>query len=344
MSQTLNQQFCHVDTRVIDCGANLEQLKKLPDKCIDLVYLDPPCEADGTFKEFWKEFREKLAFEDCAESTQAYTNFMRPRCVELARVLKPSGSFYYHCDWDAKHYIRVMLDPILGKSNFINEEIWQRQSGSHDVTHGSKRLGRAHGVLLLYSGDAKCYYEHLYRPEDEGSAEKLYINVEAETGRRYRHGNLVAQGKAASSKTKRAYEFLGLMRDWRYSKEDMQTLHDTGLIIQEKYGAEPHYKLYMDEIAGVSIPPVWDDIELLHPHGEEHLAYPTQEPLKLLERILEIALDDEGDDDVDLHGGCGTSLVAALNSEQQWIGIGHFTNDPPLQKESAPIGVSTGAA
>jgi adenine specific DNA methylase Mod len=40
---------------------------------------------------------------------------MRPRCVELARVLKKTGSFYYHCDWHASHYVKVMLDQIFVK-------------------------------------------------------------------------------------------------------------------------------------------------------------------------------------------------------------------------------------
>ncbi len=48
-------------TRVTDCGENLEQLKKLPDKCIDLVYIDPPSDSNGTFMEFWREYRDKLA-------------------------------------------------------------------------------------------------------------------------------------------------------------------------------------------------------------------------------------------------------------------------------------------
>ena len=39
---------------------------------------------------------------------------MRPRCVQIARVLKKTGSFYYHCDWHASHYVKVMLDQIFG--------------------------------------------------------------------------------------------------------------------------------------------------------------------------------------------------------------------------------------
>ena len=44
---------------------------------------------------------------------------MRSRCVQLAGVLKPTGSFYYHCDWHASHYVKVMLDQIFGENNFF---------------------------------------------------------------------------------------------------------------------------------------------------------------------------------------------------------------------------------
>jgi hypothetical protein len=93
-----------VDTRVVYCGDNLEQLKKLPDACIDLIYIDPPFNSNRNYEVFWGETKEKRAFEDRHASTQAYIDFMRPRCVELARVLKPTGSFYYHCDWHASRY------------------------------------------------------------------------------------------------------------------------------------------------------------------------------------------------------------------------------------------------
>jgi len=76
-----------VDTRVIYCGDNLEQLKKLPDHCVDLVYIDPPFNSNRNYEVFWGETKEKRAFDDRHASTQAYIEFMRPRCVELHRVL-----------------------------------------------------------------------------------------------------------------------------------------------------------------------------------------------------------------------------------------------------------------
>ena len=73
-----------VDTRVVYCGDNLEQLQKLPDACVDLIYIDPPFNSNRNYEVFWGETKEKRAFEDRHASTQAYIEYMRPRCVELA--------------------------------------------------------------------------------------------------------------------------------------------------------------------------------------------------------------------------------------------------------------------
>ncbi len=113
-----------LDTRVIYCGDNLEQLAKLPDACVDLIYIDPPFNSNRNYEVFWGETKEKRAFEDRHESTRAYIDYMRPRCVQLARVLKKTGSFYYHCDWHASHYVKVMLDQIFGE-NILR---WQRRA------------------------------------------------------------------------------------------------------------------------------------------------------------------------------------------------------------------------
>ena len=55
------------------------------------------------------------------EIATLYIDYMRPRCVQLARVLKRTGSFYYHCDWHVSHYVKVMLNQIFGKNNLQDE-------------------------------------------------------------------------------------------------------------------------------------------------------------------------------------------------------------------------------
>jgi len=309
-----------VDTRVIYCGDNLEQLRNLPDACVDLIYIDPPFNSNRNYEVFWGETKEKRAFEDRHESTRAYIEYMRPRCVEMARVLKKTGSFYYHCDWHASHYVKMMLDEIFGESNFVNEIIWKRQSSHNDAKQGSKHLGRVHDSIFLYSGGDEYKFNHLYAPYDEAYLEKAYRHIEAETGRRYRLGDITAPGGAAPSKGNPHYEFLGVSRYWRYSKENMEELYKQGRIIQTKPGTVPAYKRYLDEGKGVPIGSVWDDINPIHSSDAERLGYPTQKPIKLLERILEIS-SNENDIVLDAFCGCGTALVAAQKLKRQWIGI-----------------------
>jgi DNA modification methylase len=310
-----------IDTRIIHCGDCLDQLRQLPDDCIDLCYIDPPFNSNRNYEVFWGETKELRSFEDRHESTKAYIEYMRPRCVEIARVLKETGSFYYHCDWHASHYVKVMLDQILGEGKFINEIIWKRQSAHNDAKQGSKHLGRVHDTIFLYGGgDADYYFKHLYRPYDEEYLEKFYKHVEPGTGRRYQLGDLGAPGGAAPAKGNPYYEFLGVSRYWRFSREKMQELYDQGLIVQTKPGTVPRFKRYLDEGKGVPIGSIWDDIRSIQSQDVERLGYPTQKPLKLLERILEIS-SKPNDIVLDAFCGCGTALVAAQQMGRQWIGI-----------------------
>jgi DNA modification methylase len=83
---------------------------------VDLIYIDPPFNSNRNDEVFWGETKEKRASggEDRHASTTsggAYIDDMRPRCVELARVLKKTGSFYYHCDWHASRPMRTTPCP-----------------------------------------------------------------------------------------------------------------------------------------------------------------------------------------------------------------------------------------
>src|SRR6267143_2135625 len=155
-----------VDTRVIYCGDNLDQLRKLPEACVDLIYIDPPFNSNRNYEVFWGETKEKRSFKDRHESTKAYIEYMRPRCVELHRVLKKTGSFYYHCDWHASHYVKVMLDQIFGENQFVNEVVWKRQTSHNDAKQGSRHFGRLHDTIFLYVKSEAYISNHQYGPLD----------------------------------------------------------------------------------------------------------------------------------------------------------------------------------
>src|SRR6266404_4572913 len=141
------RQSALLDTRIIYCGDCLDQLRKLPAACVDLIYIDPPFNSNRNYEVFWGETKEKRSFEDRHESTKAYIDYMRPRCVELHRVLKKTGSFYYHCDWHASHYVKVMLDQIFGENQFQNEIVWKRSSAHSDSTS----YGANHDTIFFYT-------------------------------------------------------------------------------------------------------------------------------------------------------------------------------------------------
>jgi site-specific DNA-methyltransferase (adenine-specific) len=306
-----------VDTRVIFCGDNLEQLKKLPDACIDLIYIDPPFNSNRNYEVFWGETKEKRAFEDRHASTHAYIEFMRPRCVELARVLKKTGSFYYHCDWHASHYVKVMLDQIFGQNNFQSEIVWHRTQAKGLALTG---FPNNHDTIFYYGGGGELAFNRPYNPYDQD-------NLDEKTAGKYSHrdphGRLYQLSDLTNPNPNRpnlTYEFLGHTKVWRWTKERMQEAYQAGIVVQPSPGAVPRMKRYLDEQEGRPIDTVWTDIPPINSQAKERLGYPTQKPLALLDRIVR-ASSNENDIVLDAFCGCGTALVAAQNLKRQWIGI-----------------------
>jgi DNA modification methylase len=242
---------------------------------------------------------------------------MRPRCVELARVLKKTGSFYYHCDWHASHYVKQMLDQIFGENQFINEIIWKRSSAHSDAKQGRKAFGVITDSIFFYGKGDLATWNAQFTSYNEEYLARDYRRID-ETGRRYRIDNI--QGPGGAAKGNPFYEVMGVKRYWRYSKARMDELIKEGRIIQTKPGAVPQYKRYLDEMPGIPLQNLWDDIPIINNRSAEYLGYPTQKPLKLLERIIK-ATSNENDIVLDAFCGCGTALVQAQLMKRQWIGI-----------------------
>ncbi len=302
-----------LDTRIIYCGDCLDQLQKLPDGCVDLIYIDPPFNSNRNYEVFWGETREKRAFADRHASTQAYIEYMRPRCVELSRVLKKTGSFYYHCDWHADGYVRVMLDQILGENNFRSGIVWRRTNAKGLAFKG---FPNNHDTVFYYTGPDGFTWNRQFTEYDPEYVAKFYRFIEEGTGRRYRLSDLTNPNPNRPNLT---YEWKGHKRVWRWTKERMQEAHDKGIIHYSSTGLAAQ-KRYLDEMQGQPIDTVWDDIPPVQAQADERLGYPTQKPLALLDRIIK-ACSNPNDIILDAFCGCGTALVAAENLGRQWIGI-----------------------
>ena len=341
-------------------GDNLVILREyIPSESIDLVYLDPPFNSNRNYNVLFKDEHgteseaQIEAFEDTwhwnfeAEHTysellteapdhvakmieslrdfigdnqmMAYLVMMAARLLELHRVLKRTGSLYLHCDPTASHYLKIILDTIFDPHNFRNESIWRRTTSKGLM---SRRLARNHDVILSYQmsdtstwNDDAVFTAYDLDDLDEKTAGK-YRHRDAD-GRLYELKDLTNPNPDPPNLT---YEFLGITKVWRWTRERMQAAYDAGLIVQPRPGAVPRYKRYLDELRGKPLADVWTDIDPINSQAKERLGYPTQKPEALLERIIRLATHP-GDVVLDPFCGCGTAIAAAQKLGRKWIGI-----------------------
>lgn len=341
-------------TNVLYYGDNVEILRKyMPDNSIDLIYLDPPFSSKRDYNIIFKEASGELsaaqikAFSDtwhwdkAAEDTYqdiivngppkaaklidatvgglgrndvtAYLVMMMTRLIELRRVLNDTGSLYLHCDPTASHYLKMVLDAVFGPQNFRTEIIWRRQNAKGLAY---TRFPNNHDTILYYVKGSGFTWNRQYAPHGGDYVDTFYRYVD-DQGRRYRLDNLLNPNK---DRPNLEYDFLGVTRVWRWTKERMQKALQNGLIVQTKPGNVPMLKRYLDEQEGFPVDSLWTDIQPIAGQAKERLGYETQKPLALVERIIKASSNEE-DVVLDPFCGCGTALVAAQKLNRKWIGI-----------------------
>lgn len=251
----------------------------------------------------------------------AYLVMMAARLVELHRVLKPTGSLYLHCDPTASHYLKIILDTIFGVQNFRNEIIWKRSDAHNDTKQGAKQFGRIHDVLFFYTISSDWTWNPIYTPLSDSTQNTWYKHIEEETGRRYNKADLTAAKPGGDT----LYEWKGVKppsgRYWAYSREKMEQMERDGRIVYSASG-KPYMKRYLDDSLGTPLQDLWVDIDMIRgiTNNNERLGYPTQKPLALLERIIEVS-SNPGDVVLDPFCGCGTAIAAAQKLGRKWLGI-----------------------
>ncbi len=323
---------------------------------VDLVYLDPPFNSQATynllfrsptgmdsqaqieaFEDTWHWAVEaEAAFDEVMQSgnthaadllramrsflgendMMAYLTMMAVRLNELRRVLKESGSLYLHCDPTASHYLKLLLDAIFGAKRYHNEIKWKR-THAHGDSKG--RFANVTDVLLFYSkSDTRTFLRQTvgYEPE---YVEKYYTGKDPD-GRRYQLVSL----RSPKPRPNLTYDYKGVkphQNGWAVKRVKMEQLDREGrLHFPDKPGQTIREKYYLDEMPGVPVTDLWDDIPPINSQAQERLGYPTQKPVALLERIL-LASSNVGDVVLDPFCGCGTAVHAAQKLDRQWIGI-----------------------
>jgi len=296
-------------------GDNLEILKQIDSESIDLIYLDPPFFSNRNYEVIWGDEGEIRSFVDrWSGGMDHYISWLKERVGQMHRVLKNTGSVFLHCDWHADAYIRVdILDKIFGPNNFRNEIIWKR---TNSKGLAFTRMPQNHDSIFYYSKSEKVTFNLQYLPHGEKYLSDFYKYTEPETGRIYRLADLTNPNKDRPNLT---YEFLGVTRVWRWTRERMEEAYKKGIVVQSKPGAVPALKRYLDEQEGTPLDDCWLDIINVQ-SGKEKIGYPTQKPESLIERIILMA-SNEGDTIMDPFIGGGTTAAVADKLNRRWIGI-----------------------
>ncbi len=137
-----------------DC---LNVLKSISDETVDLIYLDPPFFTQKK-QRLSSSAGKKYEFSDVWESRSEYLDYICIRLAEMKRILKKSGSIFFHCDTTASHYLRVLLDDVFGEANFRSEIIWSYKRWSNS----KKGLLPNHQTIFFYSKTANYKFNTIY--------------------------------------------------------------------------------------------------------------------------------------------------------------------------------------
>ncbi len=328
-----------------DCLNVLQDEVALPTDSADLIYLDPPFNSNSRynlpFKGKYKTAKPVEAFHDTwhwgqaeedllakfkdgpstrfiadliriaqftnpakgrrSSSLAAYLTNMAARLIPMKRVLKPTGTIVLHCDPVANSYLRILLSAVFGGDRYRNEVIWSY--GGRGAKSIANQFPRNHDHLLVYGASEEV------TPYNQQFLIESYPIDELPS-----HIKLEEDGTPFKTSPR-----------GDYTDQSISQLEEQGRIYRTKTGnIRVKYHLERDGEAVFEpklVGTVWTDIpDMMHAPQEEKLGYPTQKPVRLLDRVVS-AFSNPGDLVIDPFCGCGTTLHAAEKLGRRWIGI-----------------------
>jgi DNA modification methylase len=268
---------------------------------LKLIYIDPPFDVGADFSmdieigndTFTKKpnILEEIAYRDTwGKGADSFIAMIYERLVLMRDLLAEDGSIYVHCDWRLNSYLRIVLEEIF--VNYKNEIIWQRTTNTGSSKGIANKLSTDTDSILYFAKQSTPLFNKQYRLYSEEYLARFKFEDE--------HGKYRWQYMAT------------------YSDDKYQELKHKGMVRKLPGSKNPEYKQYLDGLKGVPLNNLWDDIFHINPMAKENLAYPTQKPEALIERIIK-ASSNEGDLVADFFCGSGTTAAVAEKLGRKWI-------------------------
>lgn len=304
-------------------GDNLLTLKALEQDFsgkIKCIYIDPPYNTGSAFEHYDDDFEHST-----------WLSLMKSRLELLKKLLKDDGSIWISIDSYESHYLKVLCDEIFGRSNFINEVIWQR---AYAPVNLKKTLSQSHDTILIYAKNLTQEFLLNKLPRST-EADKRYKNPDDDSRGPWKSADM-SVGPAVESNIYPITTPSGRTvfppsgRSWLYSEERFEELKADNRIWFGKTGNNvPSTKKFLSEVKdGVVAQTLWTYQEVGHTQDAKRevkkfnseSVFATPKPEKLIERILTLA-SNEGDLVLDSFLGSGTTAAVAQKMNRRWIGI-----------------------
>ncbi|MFZ2220376.1 MAG: site-specific DNA-methyltransferase [Rhodoferax sp.] len=300
---------------------------------VDLIYIDPPFDSKADYRtkvtlpgmelEQKPTVIEQFAYSDTwSDGTASYLAMITPRLILMRELLADTGSIYVHLDWHVGHYVKIVMDEIFGRNNFVNEIVWKRKFGN---AAESQRLGAAYDTLFFYSKTENYYFNQLRDKTSDHVQEYIknrFTRIDStgkHAGKKWMPYPLANPGSPTPNLV---YNYKGYSpppKGWRMVQSKLEALdNDDRLYFPAEKSQRLQEKKYLDEYEGQPINSLWQDVFVINSQATEALDYGTQKPEQLLERILQLS-SAKTHLILDIFGGSGTTAAVAEKLGRRWI-------------------------